>query len=73
VLGRRILITGAGSVLGEGTAIGLARQGHEVIAGVQIWPQVAAMRAKAEALGLNDLRVEKLDVTDHYDVKNALI
>jgi NAD(P)-dependent dehydrogenase (short-subunit alcohol dehydrogenase family) len=30
-MGRKILITGAGSGLGEGTAIGMARNGHGVI------------------------------------------
>ena len=39
-----ILITGAGSGFGEGTALGLAQKGHNVIAAVQTWPQVTAMR-----------------------------
>lgn len=71
--GKRILITGAGSGFGEGTAIGLAKLGHKVIAGVQISPQVTALRRKVEELGLQDnLRVERLDILDHYDVKYAL-
>lgn len=70
---KRILITGAGSGFGEGTAIGLAKLGHKVIAGVQISPQVTEMRLKAKALGLEDnLRVEKLDILDPYDVAYAL-
>lgn len=70
---KRILITGAGSGFGEGAAIGLAKAGHQVIAGVQISPQVTALRKKVEELGLNDnLRVEKLDILDEYDVKYAL-
>ena len=68
---RKILITGAGSGLGEGTAVGLARKGHQVIATAQTWPQVTALRAKAEKLELASLRVEKLDVLDPYDVKQA--
>jgi NAD(P)-dependent dehydrogenase (short-subunit alcohol dehydrogenase family) len=68
---RTILITGAGSGLGEGTAIGLARNGHQVIAAAQTWPQVTALRAKAEQLGLKFLRVEKLDILDPYDVKQV--
>jgi NAD(P)-dependent dehydrogenase (short-subunit alcohol dehydrogenase family) len=70
---KTILITGAGSGFGEGAAIGLAQLGHKVIAGVQISPQVTALRLKVEELGLQEnLRVEKLDILDKYDVKNAL-
>jgi NAD(P)-dependent dehydrogenase (short-subunit alcohol dehydrogenase family) len=69
---KRILITGAGSGFGEGAAIGLAKLGHEVIAGVQISPQVTALREKAKNLGLDNLRVERLDLLDPYDVKYAL-
>ncbi len=70
---KRILITGAGSGFGEGTAIGLAQLGHQVIAGVQISPQVTALRQKAKELELeNNLRVEKLDILDPYDVNYAL-
>jgi NAD(P)-dependent dehydrogenase (short-subunit alcohol dehydrogenase family) len=68
---RRILITGAGSGLGEGASIGLARSGHDVIAAAQTWPQVTALRFKAAELGLATLRVEKLDLLDPYDVKQA--
>lgn len=68
-----ILITGAGSGFGEGTAIGLAKLGHQVIAGVQISPQVTALRIKAKELGIEkNLRVEKLDILDPYDVNYAL-
>jgi len=69
---KRILITGAGSGFGELAAIGLAKQGHEVIAGVQIWPQATALRRRVEALGLEHLRVEKLDLLHPYDLQNAL-
>lgn len=69
---KRILITGAGSGFGEGTAIGLAKKGHDVIAGVHIWPQATRMRKEAKSLGLNNLRVEKLDILDPLDVANAL-
>jgi NAD(P)-dependent dehydrogenase (short-subunit alcohol dehydrogenase family) len=68
---KTILITGAGSGFGEGTAIGLAQQGHQVIATAQISPQVAALRSKAEDLGLGNLRAEKLDLQDPYDVAQA--
>lgn len=69
---KRILITGAGSGFGEGTAIGLAKKGHDVIASVQIWPQATRMRKQAESLKLSNLKVEKLDILDPYDIENAL-
>jgi NAD(P)-dependent dehydrogenase (short-subunit alcohol dehydrogenase family) len=69
---KRILITGAGSGFGEGAAIGLAQNGHDVIAGAQIWPQVTSLRQKVKSLGLNNLRVEKLDLLHPYDVDHAL-
>jgi NAD(P)-dependent dehydrogenase (short-subunit alcohol dehydrogenase family) len=67
----KILITGAGSGLGKGAAIGIARNGHQVIAAAQAWPQVTALRRKAEELGLASLHVEKLDLLDPHDVKQA--
>jgi NAD(P)-dependent dehydrogenase (short-subunit alcohol dehydrogenase family) len=64
---KTILITGAGSGFGEAAAIGLAKLGHTVIATAQISPQVAALRRKVAELGLDNLRVEKLDLHDAYD------
>ena len=69
---KRILITGAGSGFGEGASFGLAQNGHDVIAGAQIWPQVTSLRQKGKNLGLSNLRVEKLDLLHPYDVANAL-
>src|ERR1700734_1148961 len=69
---QEILITGAGSGFGEGTAFGLAQKGHSVIAAVQTWPQVTTLREKARSLGLQTLRVEKLDLLDPYDVAHTL-
>jgi NAD(P)-dependent dehydrogenase (short-subunit alcohol dehydrogenase family) len=69
---KRILIIGAGSGFGEGASIGLAQNGHEVIAGVQISPQVTSLRQKVKLLGLNNVRVEKLDLLNPYDVANAM-
>ena len=45
-MSKTILITGAGSGLGEGAAIGMAKNGHNVIATAQISPQVAALRRR---------------------------
>lgn len=69
---KRILITGAGSGFGEGTAIGLAKKGHDVIASTHIWPQVTRLRKEAKSLGLKNLHVEKLDILDSFDVDNAM-
>ena len=69
---KRILISGGGSGFGELAAIGLAQAGHHTIVGAQIWPQVTQLRLKVEALGLKNLRVEKLDILDSYDIHNAL-
>jgi NADP-dependent 3-hydroxy acid dehydrogenase YdfG len=67
-MSKAILITGTGSGLGEAAAIGLAKNGHNVIATAQIAPQVTPLREKAKQLGLTSLRVEKLDLMDPYDV-----
>jgi NAD(P)-dependent dehydrogenase (short-subunit alcohol dehydrogenase family) len=68
---KTILITGAGSGFGEGAAIGMAKNGHHVIATVQVSPQVTPLREKARALGLKNLKVERLDLTDPYDIAQA--
>jgi NAD(P)-dependent dehydrogenase (short-subunit alcohol dehydrogenase family) len=65
---KTIFITGAGSGFGEAAAIGMAQAGHNIIATAQISPQVAALRSKVADLGLDNLRVEKLDLHDPYDV-----
>lgn len=68
---KTILITGAGSGFGKGVALGLARAGHDVIAGCHIWPQVTDLRAEATREGLG-LRVIKLDVLSEIDRNHAL-
>jgi NAD(P)-dependent dehydrogenase (short-subunit alcohol dehydrogenase family) len=50
---KTILITGAGSGFGKAAAIGMARNGHNVIATVQVSPQVTPLREEAKALGLD--------------------
>jgi NAD(P)-dependent dehydrogenase (short-subunit alcohol dehydrogenase family) len=71
LMAKTILITGAGSGFGEGAAIGIAKSGHNVIATAQISPQVAELRSKVQRMGLENVRVEKLDLLDPYDVARA--
>lgn len=66
-----ILITGAGSGLNNGAALELAARGHDVIAGVEIYPQVRALELQAKARGVN-LRIEKIDVTKEGDRRRAM-
>lgn len=69
---KTILITGAGSGLGKGAAIGMARNGHNIIVTVHVSSQVMPLRQEVEALGLADrIRVERLDLDDPYDIKQA--
>jgi NAD(P)-dependent dehydrogenase (short-subunit alcohol dehydrogenase family) len=68
---KTILITGAGSGFGEAAAIGMAKNGHNVIATVQVSPQVTPLREKAKALELANLRVERLDLMVPYDLAHA--
>lgn len=65
-MSKTIFITGAGTGLGKGTAIGLAKQGHHVIAAVEIISQVTSLREAADAAGVK-LEVIKLDVTSKRD------
>lgn len=69
-LGKRVLITGAGTGFGRGVAFGLARRGHHVIAGCQIWPQVWEMREAAKTEGFG-IEVIKFDVTSEIDRTKA--
>lgn len=70
-MAKTILITGAASGFGRGVAFGLARRGHRVIAGCQIWPQVWDLRNAANADGL-EMQVIKLDILNEIDRANAL-
>jgi len=65
-MSKTILITGAGSGFGKGTALGLARNGHTVIATVEIWPQASDLMAAAKQEGV-ELEVAKLDLLNKDD------
>lgn len=66
----RILITGATSGFGAGTAIGLAKKGHHVIAAGETWQQVSALREQADAAKVK-LTTIKLDLLNEIDLAHA--
>ena len=68
---QKILITGATSGLGAGTAIGLAKTGHHVTACGETWQQVLSLRERAEAEGAKKLEVIKLDLLNDHDLAHA--
>ncbi|WP_184715932.1 SDR family oxidoreductase [Caulobacter sp.] len=70
---KTILITGAAGGFGKGAALGMAKNGHNVIATVQVSSQVTALREEVAALGLSDrVTVYRLDLTDPYDIQQAI-
>jgi short-subunit dehydrogenase len=70
-MSKTIFITGAGSGLGKGAALGLAKQGHRVIAPVEIAPQVTELREAAKAEGV-ELEVFKMDIQNPQDLAQML-
>jgi short-subunit dehydrogenase len=68
---KRILITGAATGFGKGTALELAKRGHSVTAGVQIAPQKTELMKDAADAGVQ-LNIQVLDITDEDDRRAAL-
>lgn len=66
-MAKTIFITGAGSGLGKGAALGLAKEGHRVIAPVETAPQVTSLREAANAEGV-ELKVFKMDIKNPQDL-----
>ncbi|MEC4616350.1 MULTISPECIES: SDR family oxidoreductase [Tsukamurella] len=69
-MSKKILITGASSGFGRGSAIELARAGHTVVATAETWPQVRGLRADAAEAGV-ELEVIKLNLLDDIDIGHA--
>ncbi len=65
---KTIFITGAGSGLGKGSAIGLAKKGHHVIATTETTSQKTALMRETRDLGIN-MEVFKLDITNPIDLR----
>ncbi|WP_100405609.1 SDR family oxidoreductase [Bacillus solitudinis] len=65
-MAKTILITGAATGLGKGAAIGLAKEGHRVIAPVEIHAQETSLREEAAAEGV-ELEVFKMDIKNPAD------
>ncbi len=69
---KNILITGAGSGLGKGTAIGLAKEGHTVIAGIHTWEQMSRfIEEYKDETYYKNLELIKLDIRNEFDCEKA--
>ena len=68
---KTVLITGAGTGFGNEVAFRLAAKGFDVIAAVEIYPQIEVLENQVKARGVS-LRIEKLDVTSEGDRRKAL-
>ena len=62
-MSKSVLITGAGSGFGKGTALALAAKGHQVIATTETQDQASALRKEAP-----EIDVIKLDITNAADI-----
>ena len=68
---KTVMITGAGTGFGNEAAFRLAEKGFDVIATVEIYPQIEALENQAKDRGVK-LKIEKLDVTNEGDRRKAL-
>ena len=68
---KTVLVTGAGTGFGNEAAMRLAEKGFDVIAAVEIYPQVEILESQAKERGVT-VKIEKLDVTNEGDRRKAL-
>ncbi|MBM7580381.1 SDR family oxidoreductase [Jeotgalibacillus terrae] len=64
---KTIFITGAGTGLGRGAALGLAKKGHRVIATTELTAQKTDLLRETDEQGL-DMEIFKLDITNQRDL-----
>ena len=69
---KTILITGAGTGFGNEVAFRLAAKGFDVIAAVEIYPQIEVLENQVKERGVS-LRIEKLDVTSEGDRRLSIL
>nr|WP_285858852.1 SDR family NAD(P)-dependent oxidoreductase [Neobacillus niacini] len=67
-MSKTIFITGAGTGLGKGATIGLAKKGHRVIAATELTSQKTDLLREANDLEL-DIEVIKVDITNSLDLE----
>lgn len=69
---KTIMITGAGSGLGKGSAIGLAKKGHKIIAAVHTWEQMSRFKDDIKDKDYSkNIELIKLDILDYLDCEKA--
>lgn len=62
-MAKTIFFTGAGTGLAKGAALGLAKEGHTVIASVEIHAQITELREAAKDAGV-EMEIFKMDITN---------
>ncbi|SDO22285.1 SDR family oxidoreductase [Alkalicoccus daliensis] len=65
-MSKTIFFTGAGTGLAKGAAIGLAKEGHKIIASVENHPQITSLREAADREGV-EMEIFKMDITNPAD------
>jgi len=69
---KTIFITGAGSGLGKGSSIGLAKAGHRVIAAVHTWEQLSRFTKELKNKDYEkNIELIKIDILDSLDREKA--
>ena len=69
---KKIFITGAGSGLGKGSAIGLAKAGHKIVAAVHTWEQLSRFIEDLKGKEYEkNIELIKIDILDDIDCEKA--